>query len=297
MDTRILVIGLIIGIIIGIGVGYAVFSSTPSRTVTITSTIPYTTTITRTTTTTMPTTITSTITKTQTITQTSTTTPSEYTIKLAYDPKIGFYLVDSKGMTLYFFAKDYDGTSKCYGDCAKKWPPFYTEKIIVSPGLNPDDFSVITREDGSKQIAYKGWPLYYFFKDEKPGDIKGDGVKGVWFVAKPDYTVMIAVRDDLGAYLVDDKGMTLYVFKKDELGKSNCYGDCAEKWPIFSPNKLIIPSTLNITDFYFIKRDDGTVQLTYKGWPLYYFFMDTNRGDVKGQGVKNVWYVASITGN
>jgi predicted lipoprotein with Yx(FWY)xxD motif len=51
--------------------------------------------------------------------------------------------------------------------------------------LGTRGYAVITREDGSKQWAYKGKPLYYWVKDTKPGDVSGDGVKGVWHTAKP----------------------------------------------------------------------------------------------------------------
>ncbi len=264
---------LIVGIIIGAAIGYAVKPSTQQPPVMET----YTTT---------------------SVPQVTSQTPAmeEYTVKLAYSEKYGLYLVDANGRTLYFFAKDYNGTSACYGACAEKWPPFYVENLNVAPGLNPDDFGVITRKDGTKQITYKGWPLYYFAGDQKPGDINGDGVKGVWFIAKPDYTVMIAVKPDLGAYLVDDKGRTLYYFAKDVNGTSTCYGTCAEKWPPFTPSSLIVPSTLNLADFQFIVRDDGTVQLAYKGQPLYYWINDMKRGDTNGHGVKGVWFVASIEG-
>ncbi|MCE4627998.1 MAG: hypothetical protein F7C34_02475 [Desulfurococcales archaeon] len=222
----------------------------------------------------------------------------EYTIKLAYSPEYGLYLVDKDGRTLYFFAKDVDGKSHCYGECAQKWPVFYVENINPGPGLDKNDFGVITRDDGTKQITYKGWPLYYFFQDKNPGDINGEGKKGVWFVAKPDYSVMIGVKEGLGAYLVTPDGRTLYFFANDKPGNSTCYGMCAEKWPPYAPKplSLVIPSTLNITDFSFIKRNDGTIQLAYKGHPLYLWINDKTRGDTTGHGVKGVWFVASITG-
>ncbi len=271
---------VLVVLIIGLAAGYGVSGT---RTVTTTTTKV------NTVTSTVATTVTKTAIKTQTVKE-------EYNVKLAYNPKFGLYLVDSKGVTLYFFSKDYDGKSHCYGDCAMKWPVFYVEKLNPGPGLDPKDFGVIERNDGKKQITYKGWPLYYFFKDNGPGDINGDGVKNVWYVAKSDYTVMIAVKEDIGKYLVDDRGMTLYFFKKDETDKSNCYGECAMKWPIFSPNKLVLPSTLKLEDFKFIMRGDGSIQLSYKGHPLYYWINDKSRGDTNGHGVKNVWYVAYVSG-
>jgi predicted lipoprotein with Yx(FWY)xxD motif len=89
-------------------------------------------------------------------------------------------LVDKDGMTLYTFAKDVHGMSVCNGTCAALWPP-----LLVPAGAKAGgSFSIITRKDGAKQWAYKGMPLYTFSKDTAPGQEKGNGVKGVWAVAK-----------------------------------------------------------------------------------------------------------------
>ena len=75
----------------------------------------------------------------------------------------------------------------------------------------------------TKRTTYKGWPLYYFSSDVNPGDFKGEGVNNVWFVAKPDYSVFIADKDNM-KFIVDSKGKTLYDFAKDMPGVSNCRG-------------------------------------------------------------------------
>ena len=95
----------------------------------------------------------------------------------------GGMLVGSNGMTLYTFDKDTAGNGKsvCNGPCATNWPPLAASAADSSSG----DYSVITRDDGSKQWAQKGKPLYFWAKDQKPGDITGDGVNGVWKIAKP----------------------------------------------------------------------------------------------------------------
>jgi predicted lipoprotein with Yx(FWY)xxD motif len=93
-------------------------------------------------------------------------------------------LTNSKGMTLYTLEADKPGVSVCYGKCAKLWPPHMAESSSVNEG----DFSVIARDDGSKQWAYKGKPLYTWIKDQKPGDTTGHGVvgaTGLWLVAQP----------------------------------------------------------------------------------------------------------------
>lgn len=94
----------------------------------------------------------------------------------------GAVLTDAKGMTLYTFDKDADGKSACNGPCATNWPVLKAE-ASDKPG---DGYTIITRDDGSKQWAYKGKPLYTFAKDQKAGDITGDGfLNGAWHLAQP----------------------------------------------------------------------------------------------------------------
>lgn len=107
----------------------------------------------------------------------------------------------------------------------------------------------------------------------------------------PTAKIMVKEKEGIGSYLADNKGMTLYYFKKDSPGKSACTGACLEKWPIFYAEKISAPKGVAAKDFGTITREDGKKQTTYKGWPLYYFFQDKNPGDTKGQGVNNVWYV------
>jgi len=109
------------------------------------------------------------------------------TVKFMSKKGVGRYLVDAKGMSLYYFKKDSPNKSVCTdkGDCLSKWPIFYAEKIVVPKRLKAKDFGEITREDGKKQTTYKGWPLYYFFKDSKSGDTLGEGVNNVWYVINP----------------------------------------------------------------------------------------------------------------
>ena len=87
-------------------------------------------------------------------------------------------LVDSKGMTVYTYDKDTASKSACNGPCAVNWPP-----VIVSDSkpMAPD-YSIIMRDDGKKQLAYKDKPLYTFIKDKKSGDKVGDKAMGAWHV-------------------------------------------------------------------------------------------------------------------
>jgi predicted lipoprotein with Yx(FWY)xxD motif len=102
------------------------------------------------------------------------------TVKLKVKPRVGSYLTDAKGMSLYYYKKDAPGKSACAADCIAKWPVFYTKNIVVSKKLDKSDFAVITRSDGIRQTTYKGRPLYYFANDVAPGDTNGDGVGNLW---------------------------------------------------------------------------------------------------------------------
>ena len=91
-------------------------------------------------------------------------------------------LTDARGMSLYTFDKDSDGKSACNGPCVANWPVLKAE-ASDQPG---DNYTIVTRDDGSRQWAYKGKPLYTFVKDQKAGDITGDGfLNGVWHLAQP----------------------------------------------------------------------------------------------------------------
>ncbi len=97
------------------------------------------------------------------------------------DTAKGKTLVDAKGMTLYTFDKDSAGKSACNGPCATNWPPLMAGADAKAMGK----WSVVTRDDGKKQWAYDGRPLYTWVKDTKAGDVTGDGVNSVWHVAHP----------------------------------------------------------------------------------------------------------------
>ena len=92
-------------------------------------------------------------------------------------------LTGPNGMTLYTFDKDQAGAGKsvCNGPCANNWPPLMAADADKAMG----DYSIIVRDDGKKQWALKGKPLYYWVKDTKAGDKTGDGFNKVWQVARP----------------------------------------------------------------------------------------------------------------
>ncbi|QNF35510.1 hypothetical protein HUW51_23400 [Adhaeribacter swui] len=244
-------------------------------------------------------------------------------IKLQNSASLGSYLVDKDGRTLYYFSNDANGQNNCAGGCEALWPYFNVDNLTadkLGDGLDLSDFATITAANGKKQLTYKSWPLYYYAPAtngtntlEAPNQTTGEGVGGVWFVAKPDYTIMLVNAQLVGndgknyksdytegegktIYFTDGKGLTLYGFKPDKANK-NTYTkpDFSNNsvWPIYETDKVVVPSTLDkalfsTTDVF------GKKQLTYKGWPLYYFGPDANtRGNNKGVSVPapGIWPV------
>jgi predicted lipoprotein with Yx(FWY)xxD motif len=226
-------------------------------------------------------------------------------VSLTEHNTLGSMLVDGDGMSLYFFTKDVDGeTSTCAGGCLDAWPIFYVEEIKPGTGLDAVDFTNITRGDGQKQTMYKGWPLYYFASDAVAGETNGEGVNNVWYVAKPNYSMMLANAQLVGndgknytsafqegtgetQYFVDAEGRTLYLFTKDYKEDNNfTAADFSnnDAWPVYYAEIDALPGALNKNDFGEIEVA-GHDQLTYKGWPLYYFGQDTKRGNNKGVSV------------
>lgn len=240
-------------------------------------------------------------------------------VNLSQNDELGSFLVDEKGMTLYLFTKDTPNTTVCYEKCAVAWPPLLTSgDPVAGEGVDASLLGTTDRTDGTVQVTYNGWPLYYYEKDKVPGDVIGQDVGGVWYVlsaagemikttaaateppaaAEGAATVALGQNDTLGSFLVDDKGMTLYLFTKDTPNTTVCYEKCAVAWPPLLTTgdpvagEGVDASLLGTTD-----RTDGTVQVTYNGWPLYYYEKDKAPGDVTGQDVGGVWYVVSAEGN
>ncbi len=115
-----------------------------------------------------------------------------YSVNIATLPGIGQYLVNSTGWALYMYTPDtpFSGKSTCYGQCAIVWPIFYTANLTVEPGINASLFSVINRTDGTKEITFNGYPLYYYEYDTGSGNINGQNVGQVWYVMSPQGTII-----------------------------------------------------------------------------------------------------------
>jgi len=233
------------------------------------------------------------------------------------DLSIGQVLISEENLTLYTFENDRNdtdgdglGDSDCNGGCADTWPPLLAASTSQASG----EFSIINRDDDSLQWAFKGLPLYKFNTDAAQGDINGEGINDIWFVARPTPLKMADVDASAkGTVFVGDfsilstdgaggittervvkDGFTLYSFENDRndadgdgLGDSDCNNECAEIWPPLFAEK----GATALGEFSIITRDDGNNQWAYKGLPLYFFANDAAAGDTNGEGVIDKWYV------
>jgi len=216
--------------------------------------------------------------------------------------KFGQILVDRNGMTLYTWVMDEPGVSACYGSCTTTWPPALVDDPAVAPPGLPGRLGTTLRTDGTTQLTYNDWPLYRYSRDVASGEITGDGSLssgGLWPVAAtgavPPTVKMAAPNGDM-AVLTDATGMTLYTWAGDEPGLSACTDACMTAWPPVVTDKLVFgPGLSRVLDT--ITRDDGSMQVTYKGMPLYHFVRDATPGDMNGEGVNGfgaVWSIATL---
>jgi predicted lipoprotein with Yx(FWY)xxD motif len=241
-------------------------------------------------------------------------------VKLKRSPTLGMYLTDKDDKTLYFFSNDANGQNNCTGGCVSAWPIFSGDAPTqnqLAQGLSASDFGMITNADGKKQITYMGWPLYYFSPKgvpEPPNATNGEGAGSVWYVAKPDYTVMIMNTQIVGKdgkkyksdytegegktmYLTDARGRALYTFKNDMANKNKFTkeGSPSKAWIVYEAKDIVVPSKLDKGLFGTIDVF-GKRQLTYNGWPLYYFGPDEiQAGSNMGVSVPKpgVWPIAA----
>ena len=111
------------------------------------------------------------------------------------DARFGPILTDESGMALYLFTADSPGVSTCVDGCLAAWPPLLTDgEPSVQGAADATLLGTLTRDDGSVQVTYAGWPLYFFAADMAPGDVTGQGVNDVWFVVAPKAVRSSAAR-------------------------------------------------------------------------------------------------------
>ncbi|MEX1208579.1 MAG: hypothetical protein WEE36_08255 [Acidimicrobiia bacterium] len=125
-------------------------------------------------------------TTTEAATTTSVATTGRF-LTTAEDDEHGEILVDQDGFTLYLFLPDNQSAPTCTGTCATTWPPFEDDGAVgAGAGIDPALLGSTPRPDGSLEVTYNGWPLYYYLPDVTPGDARGQGNGSNWWVVDPD---------------------------------------------------------------------------------------------------------------
>jgi predicted lipoprotein with Yx(FWY)xxD motif len=114
------------------------------------------------------------------------------------DLDMDLVLTDAQGMSLYIFTPDTDDVSNCSGPCLKAWPAAILNSVEIEKVKASKIFGVITRADGQQQLTLDHKPLYYYVGDEKAGDRTGQGIGGVWFLLKSQFTIKEdAVKEEI----------------------------------------------------------------------------------------------------
>ncbi len=223
----------------------------------------------------------------------------------------GSLVLAASGLSLYTFDDDTMGTSTCegtsgdIGTCAGRWPP-----LLASSGAQANEiFTIISRADGDNQWVLYGQPLYHYYEDVSQGDVMGDGLGGIWHLARrmpvtvttinqlPTYVgfeTILTVTESSMAFTperVDKHDFTLYTFNPDPVNDSACYGfdGCINAWPpLLADAGATAMPPLNIVDVA-----GGNRQWSFKGKPLYFFVGDNNAGDVDGDDIPG-WHTATL---
>ncbi|MET7935565.1 SCO0930 family lipoprotein [Streptomyces sp. NPDC005322] len=234
-------------------------------------------------------------------------------LEVKKDAKLGSFVADSEGWTLYRFDEDTPKPPKsnCNDDCATKWPAVPADDVKATAGIDKSKLGSVTRSDGTKQLTLAGWPVYRFAGDDKPGDTKGQGVGGTWKAISPDgkpagvtdaaddsLQLMVNNNAELGKIIVDGKGMTVYRFDKDSAWpmKTGCLGACLDTWKPVKAVDTTKVAGLNASKVTSFTRPDGSKQAAFDCWLLYTFTGDKKPGDTKGQGVKGTWFAVTDKG-
>ncbi len=201
----------------------------------------------------------------------------------------GTYLADTKGMALYTYAQDNaPGKSACVKECPNVWPP-----LAAGPDAAPrDGWTVITRDDGTKQWAWKGKPLYGYVRDKYPGLALGDRVANAWAVAFQPLKLPpgIVVRSMFaGRTLTDSRGHTLYVNSGETTDKPACDRTCQQTWkPMAAPM-----AAKAVGEFTVALQPDGLKQWAHRGRRLYLNAEDPKPGIVN-KAATGAWSAAVL---
>ena len=214
----------------------------------------------------------------------------------------GQTLVTAKGLTLYAFGGDMkkDRQSCATGPCGDHWTPLAAPELANAVG----DFTIVDRDDGIAQWAWRGRPLYTFSGDLQPGDANGIGIDALWRPALVvryfmPFEATIRPSEQFGPILATPQGMTIYrreayIYQLGghglrhgvpprplvgrNIGAKGCDAECLRLWRPLQPPPGALPSGY----WEILTRDDGTRQWTYKGYALYTYAGDKKPGEMTG---------------
>jgi len=235
------------------------------------------------------------------VTPTPASTSTVKTAQATVNGKATMIFTNAQGLTLYYFAPDTVAKTACTGGCAKTWPPlvFTGSGTPTSATSLPGTLSVLNGANGA-QVEYSGYLLYTYSGDSAPGQTKGEGLFGKWYVATPDmasYAVRIAtamVKGKAETILATPQGLTLYYFTPDSATKVACTGGCAKVWPPLvstgsgtSLGDASLPGTLKVL------TDANGAQVQYNGHLLYTYSKDSAPGQTTGEGLFGKWFVCT----
>ena len=239
--------------------------------------------------------------------------------RISLGPRNEIAYSNEKGLTLYTYDKDAANKSNCSGDCAKNWLPL----TPIAGAKAIPNWTILKREDGAKQWAHNGKPLYTYVGDKDGGEILGLGDdpeldhKGVnagkaltaklpegWHVEKsltggkptieftaPQGYSLREITDANGVVIVDGLGRVLYTYDGDVNKDGRTCGTASARCAGFNPVEAPVMA-LGVGDWSIIERRDGIRQWRYKNKPLYTFEADRIGGDVHGENVDKRWHLA-----
>jgi len=220
------------------------------------------------------------------------------TVTLQVSPFVGTYLADATGRTLYTYGNDLPGdchtppVSNCVTDCLISWPIFPAGARVLAAGLDDAAFGAIHRDDGTWQTTYYGWPIYYYKTDLLLGQVAGQGKAKTWHIVEKKPPGVFIMKPGSFKYLADSAGHTLYVSAADQAGTaltdpvSNCSGSCLSTFePFHETNFSVVSSLLNADFGSFVRPGKNSIQVAYKGMPLYRAATDLKSGDMNGTAV------------
>ncbi|HEX4864242.1 MAG TPA: hypothetical protein VFV02_09230 [Acidimicrobiales bacterium] len=239
--------------------------------------------------------------------------PTDYSLRTV-NTSAGRMVVTGGGVTVYVYLPDPTRPSRttCTADCANDWPPvLLTAATPKVSGVDRSRVGVVVRPDGSRQLTLNGYPLYLYVADRRPGDLRGESVGETWFAVDADGNFLPLppevfspgrepvsalpveiVPSALGQIVAGNDGQTLYTYRDDTPAGSACTSAwCVQDWPAVVVVKQPAGVIQGVSaPFGVLRRDDGSLQLTLGGHPLYRFSGDQRPGDLRGSGVGGDWY-------